>query len=191
MPRPYKRKRDFNYAVCPLLSPVGARHASPLQETEGLQLRRRVRAIPIPVEGRGQSLIELDPGRVSQRSELGDVGTAPRRAAGQQGRWRDGDLAPGDPRHALRQLGDGDLLRVADVIDAEMRAAVAHDHHARNQVIYVTEAARLLPAALDGKGRAAARSPCRELSQTQRELRYDRDRPPSSSFFVVRVKGLH
>src|ERR1700724_1364586 len=46
MPRPYKRKRDFNYAVCSLLSPVGAGHASPPQTKVRFQLRR-VSAPPV------------------------------------------------------------------------------------------------------------------------------------------------
>src|SRR5262245_49828243 len=59
------------------------------------------------------------------------------------------DLAAGSSRHDAGKLGDADLLRGADVIDAEMLALVAHDQHPTHQVVDVAKAARLSPAALD------------------------------------------
>src|SRR3984893_3634352 len=53
MPRPYERKRDFNYVVSPLLSPVGARHASPLQTKKRFQLRR----VSAPLSCRGEACL--------------------------------------------------------------------------------------------------------------------------------------
>ena len=57
----------------------------------------------------------------------------------------------------LRKIGDGDLLRGADVIDAEMLALFAHHQHAGDEIVDEAEAAGLLPGALDLEA-AACRS---------------------------------
>ena len=52
-------------------------------------------------------------------------------------------------RDPPREVGDGDLLGGADVIDAEMLALLAHHHHAGDEIVDVAEAAGLLAVALN------------------------------------------
>ena len=70
------------------------------------------------------------------------------------------DLAPGMGRDAARQLGDRDLLRGADVIDAEMLAFLAHHHDAGDEIVDEAEAARLLAGALDVEAQRPGRLRC-------------------------------
>ena len=53
---------------------------------------------------------------------------------------------PAMGRHAAGELGDGDLLGRADVIDAEMLALLAHHHDAAHEIVDMAEAAGLAPS---------------------------------------------
>ena len=82
------------------------------------------------------------------------------------GRWRAGDqlnLPSGMAGDAPREVGDGNLLTGADVIDAEMLALVAHHHDAGHQVVDEAETARFLAAALDVEAHAPCGLCLREL----------------------------
>src|SRR6266508_624684 len=113
--------------------------------------RSQVLVLPVPLDRRGQAVIEGDAGSIAERGQFRTIGAAAPCAAGRRGGWTQRDLASRDPGHAAGEVGDGDLVRGADMVDAEVLPALAHDHHAANQVVDVAEAARLLAAALDRK----------------------------------------
>src|SRR5437763_542895 len=74
------------------------------------------------------------------------------RLVGNQGCWRTTrdqlDLAAGMNSHAGGEIGDGDVVHGADVIDAEMLAFVAHHQDAADEVVDMAEAAGLATVAL-------------------------------------------
>src|SRR5204863_1408259 len=110
-------------------------------------------------------------------------------AALQKPGGRKRDLAPGKGCHAAGEVGNGDLFRSADMIDAEVLAALAHDHHPRDEIIDVTEAARLFSAPLDRKGERAG---CRAgLSQPHRELRNDVIETHVRAIDIMRTEDQH
>ena len=96
-----------------------------------------------------ETVIESDPRGISElEGGLANVGAAPHGAARRRLARHQFDVAAGLFCDALRQVGDGDFLGGADVIDAEMLAFVAHHHDPGHQVVDEAEAACLLAAAL-------------------------------------------
>src|SRR5262245_11298723 len=118
----------------------------PSPATPGLRCRRHALVRPIPFECGGRSLVERDAGRIAERGQLRNIGAAARRAALAHRRRTERDLAARDLGHAAGEIGDADLFRGADVIDAEVLALFADDHYALHQSDSSPEAARAVTA---------------------------------------------
>src|SRR4029079_12411334 len=117
-----------------------------------LRIRRvRIGVRPVPPERRHEAFIERHARLVSERSELRNIGAAARRAPGRYGRGPERDLDAGSFRHSACKLRNGDLFGGPDVIDAQVLATSAHEHHAVDEIVYVAEAAGLFAAALNGE----------------------------------------
>ena len=101
------------------------------------------------------------------------------------------DLAAGMGRDALRQPGDADLLGGADVIDAEMLAALAHDHDAVGEVVDMAEAARLAAVALNFERDATVRPRPDRVMEPPAELRDDVLEAHVGAVHVVRPEDQH
>ena len=149
--------------------------------------------LPIPFQRRRQALIERDRGVYSRALASFEIsgqrrGVLPAaRPTGASSISRPAILAS-----AAGEIGDGDLVRGADVVDAEVLALLAHDHHAGHQIVDVAEAARLLAAALDRERQHAVSDAARDgVLQAQRELRNDVLEAHVRAVDVVRPEDQH
>ena len=140
----------------------------------------------------GRPCVERHLRRIAELVELGDVraaalGAACRRRAGDQF-----DLAAGMGGDARGEVGDGDLLGGADVIDAEVLALGAHHHDAADQIVDVAEAAGLAAVALESRTAACRLGCCAATRlQAQRELRDDVLPAHVGAVDVVRPEDQH
>src|SRR5262249_1493750 len=116
---------------------------------------------------------------------------AARRAALAHRRRTEHDLAARDLGHAAGQIGDADLFRGADVVDAEVLALRAHEHHALHQIVDVAEAARLGAAALDPERNCARRLGFHRPFQPHGELRDDVIEAHVGPVDIVRPEDQH
>src|SRR5437660_3203360 len=132
------------------------RETRPPPATPGLRRRRHALVRPVPFERGRQSFVERDARRIAERGQFRNIGAAAQRAALAHRRRTERDLAARNLGHAAGEIGDADLFRGADMIDAEVLALRAHDHYALHQIVDVAEAARLGAAALDRERNRAA-----------------------------------
>src|SRR5262249_17315287 len=163
----------------------------PSPSKAGSCCRRHALVIPVPFERRRQSFVERDAGSIAERGEFRNIGTAARRAAFERGRGAEHDLAARNFGHAAGKLRDADFFRRADMVDAEVLALLAHDHHALHQIIDVAEAARLGATALDGKWDCAARMLAHRPLQAKGELRNNVIEAHIGAIDVVRPEDEH
>jgi hypothetical protein len=98
---------------------------------------------------------KLDPRLPSQqRAGLGDIGAAARWIVHRQIDKAQFALRSRDVQNGLRALQNRELHRVSNV-DREVLLALRQAHDALDQIVDVTEAARLLAVAVDGQRFAA------------------------------------
>jgi len=83
------------------------------------------------------------------------------------------DVALEAPRRQARDIGDGDFLHRADVVDAQVLALGGENHQPVDEIVDVVEGAGLGPGSLDRKADRASGLFGGEPGEPQRELRQD------------------